>query len=96
MDFFGLQFKKLNVGQVLLVLTPLQWTFFPRWYRHTPKNTWGHDYGNNHTEIIFLFINLKIIYLDSPSPKEQVVIHNPWTDSISKISDDLICEDEIE
>lgn len=60
--------KKLNVAQILINANPFNdWVLFPRLYRHTPKETWGHKYGDNHTHIIFLFINIRIIHFTYPS-----------------------------
>lgn len=69
------QIKKLNISQIFLVLKPFEWVFFPRLYRHTKDNTWMNDYGNNHTNFRFLFIDLKIIHINYPD--EQVDKNKP-------------------
>lgn len=64
-----IQLRKLNIAQVVLVLTPFEWVFFPRKYRVTP-DMWVEPAGN-YTQFRFLFIDLKVMHINRPDEQEN-------------------------
>jgi hypothetical protein len=59
--------RKINIYQIIITLTPLEWRLIPFVIRRTHDNSFGNDYTDNHTHVHFLFIDIRFLHYSLPN-----------------------------